>query len=504
MSRLRLLAVLPAFLLAMGAGETASAAPPLTLGQSASSTAGGCTLCTAVQFATAAGSPYLIPADGVLVRAGFYVGPTTEASDFAQARAFSKTGAGNAVVTAEGTKHPLDGLDVGLHTFFERIPVAVGDVLGARFDSTPNVNGTPATFTTPSPLDEAGTTVFPTDPELGDGFATSVFGSQRVNVRALFEVDEDHDGYGDTSQDLCPGSPVGGAACSGTLFGGDMQGAFIPTSGSCTYACIRVQKSIAGASTAVPFAGVVVRWRLLSAPAGDYGIRVLSPTDGPSYRITALSSPESVADPGSTAAIDIFQTRLPIPSGSYVGLAPPPFEGQPYRELMPGSAYTTANDGPTGTEVPLGGSAGNDRELLYNADIEPDADGDGYGDISQDACPSDGSSAGGACPQSPPPPVVIVDEFESCGGKRATRVGTAGKDDLKGTKRADVFVALGGDDTIKALAGNDLVCAGKGRDTVLGGPGKDRLIGEGGVDTLRGGPGKDKLIGGPGKDLQRQ
>jgi hypothetical protein len=461
-----------------------------------------------VQFATAGGSPYLVPADGVLVRAGFYVGSTVEASDFAQARSFSRTGGANATVTGEGAKHSLSGLEAGLHTFFERIPVAAGDVLGARFDSTPNVNGTPATFTTPSPLDEAGTTVFPTDPELGDGFATSVFGSQRVNVRALFEVDEDHDGYGDNSQDLCPGSPVGAAACSGTLFGGDMQGAFIPISPSCTFACIRVQKSIAGASTAVPFAGVVVRWRLLSAPAGEYGIRVLSPTEGPNYRITASSSLESVAAPGSTAEIKNFQTRLPIPPGSYVGLAPPPFAGQPYRELMPGSAYTTANDGPTGTEVPLGGSSGNDRELLYNADIEPDADGDEYGDISQDACPSDASSHG-ACPPPevpppPPPPVVIQDDFASCAGKRATRVGTTGKDVLKGTKRADVIAALGGDDTIKALAGNDLVCAGKGRDTLLGGAGKDRLKGEGGVDTLRGGPGKDELVGGPGKDLQRQ
>ena len=124
-------------------------------------------------------------------------------------------------------------------------------------------------------------------------------------------------------------------------------------------------------------------------------------------------------------------------------------------------------------------------ELLYNADIEPDADGDGYGDISQDACPTDGSSAGWRLPAlAAAVPVVIVDEVRDL-RQASARPGSApaGKDDLKGTKRADVIVALGGDDTIKALAGNDLVCAGKGRDTVLGGPGKDRLIGEGGADT---------------------
>jgi len=493
----------------MGAGETSSAASTQTLGQVPASTAGGCTLCTAVQFATAGGSSYLIPADGVLVRTGFYVGPTTEASDFAQARSFRKTGGANAMVTGEGVKHPLDGLDPGFHSFFERIPVTAGDVLGARFDSTPNINGTPATFTTPAPLDEAGTTAFSTDPEVGDAFATSAFGSLRVNVRALFESDEDHDGHGDASQDLCPGSAIAIAACSGSLFGSDLQGPFSQAGVDCTYDCLRVQLAVGGTSTAAPFDGVVVRWRLLAAPAGNYRVRVLSPTAGSSHEITISSASESVPDPGSSAQITTFATRLPIPAGGYVGLVPPKFTSQPFRDSIAGSAYTQANDGPDGSETNLGGFATLPRELLYNADIEPDADRDGFGDLTQDACPSDGD-AQGACPpppqQKPPPlpPDAVVDEFASCGGKRATRVGTGGKDDLKGTRGADVIVALGGDDTIRALAGNDLVCAGRGRDTVLGGPGKDRLLGEGGVDTLSGGPGRDKLLGGAGKDLQRQ
>ena len=40
-----------------------------------------------------------------------------------------------------------------------------------------------------------------------------------------------------------------------------------------------------------------------------------------------------------------------------------------------------------------------------------------------------------------------------CEGKRATIVGTAGKDRLKGTKRADVIVGLAGADTILAARG---------------------------------------------------
>jgi hypothetical protein len=44
-------------------------------------------------------------------------------------------------------------------------------------------------------------------------------------------------------------------------------------------------------------------------------------------------------------------------------------------------------------------------ELFYDADIEPDADRDGYGDVTQDACPSVAATQG-ACPPRPPPVVT--------------------------------------------------------------------------------------------------
>jgi hypothetical protein len=53
-----------------------------------------------------------------------------------------------------------------------------------------------------------------------------------------------------------------------------------------------------------------------------------------------------------------------------------------------------------GAVVPATGTT--TGELLYDADIEPDADHDGFGDITQDSCASDGSTQG-ACAQ------VIVD-----------------------------------------------------------------------------------------------
>jgi uncharacterized delta-60 repeat protein len=79
-----------------------------------------------------------------------------------------------------------------------------------------------------------------------------------------------------------------------------------------------------------------------------------------------------------------------------------------------------------------------------------------------------------------------------CAGRRATIVGTAGRDVLRGTRRADVIVALGGNDVVRAAQGNDIVCGGSGRDRLIGDAGNDRLIGGGGRDTCLGGSGRDR------------
>ena len=65
----------------------------------------------------------------------------------------------------------------------------------------------------------------------------------------------------------------------------------------------------------------------------------------------------------------------------------------------------------------------------------------------------------------------------TCGGARATIAGTDGDDDIEGTNRPDVIVALGGEDEIDGQAGEDRICAGSGEDNVLGGRGSDALAG---------------------------
>jgi M6 family metalloprotease-like protein len=90
-----------------------------------------------------------------------------------------------------------------------------------------------------------------------------------------------------------------------------------------------------------------------------------------------------------------------------------------------------------------------------------------------------------------------------CQGKRATIVGNARANRLRGSRRADVIAGLGGNDRISGLAGNDIACGGAGNDTLDGGRGNDVLDGGPGNDTLIGGLGRDRLIGGPGRNACR-
>ncbi len=99
-----------------------------------------------------------------------------------------------------------------------------------------------------------------------------------------------------------------------------------------------------------------------------------------------------------------------------------------------------------------------------------------------------------------PPPAQVV----RCGGRKATRVGTANRNVIKGTPKVDVIAGLGGNDVLRGLGGNDVLCGGNGNDRLIGGSGRDALLGQGGKDILRGGPGRDKLKGGPGRDKQIQ
>lgn len=122
---------------------------------------------------------------------------------------------------------------------------------------------------------------------------------------------------------------------------------------------------------------------------------------------------------------------------------------------------------------------------------------------------SGGSGAGSGGSSTPPPspkpgPAPQPTEAPKCGGFKATIVGSAKADTLKGTAKKDVIAAGAGNDKVSALGGKDIVCGEGGNDQLGGGPGADLLLGGPGRDTLKGNGGVDRLVGGPGRDSVRQ
>ena len=148
---------------------------------------------------------------------------------------------------------------------------------------------------------------------------------------------------------------------------------------------------------------------------------------------------------------------------------------------MPGSqAVSGLAIAPDGKVVVVGTTGVGGATDMFAARLQGDPAGQGGG-------PAGGGAGGGG-------------KTVRCAGKRATVIGTKGKNRLKGTNRADVIVGLGANDKIDGRGGNDVICAGDGNDSVAGGNGKDRIYGQNGKDTLKGGTGNDSLDGGSGND----
>jgi hypothetical protein len=442
-------------------GGTAEGAPAAKhLGEVASdATAFGNCPCTSVQFGDigTANDSYTFPFPGVITRSGFYVGELVNAGDWVQMRSFSRSGTGHAVVTGDGAQHMLQGLPTkSISSFYERLPVGALGALGARYSiGNGSITATPTYLNSPNMVDEVlGTTA---SLAVGDSFDAAPSKKLRVNVEAVLEPDEDHDGYGDVSQDLCPESPIGGSPCSGSLFGSDLQDAH-SGGGGAGFEPLLVQKTVDGASTALPFDGVVVRWRVLSSHSDNFRVRILSPEGGSGLKVLSSSAVESVSVTPSPpiGKVTSFATRLPIPAGSYVGLASPTQALAPIALNVSGASATEYHDAADGSVISAPGTA-RAWKVAYDADIEPDADHDGYGDISQDSCPSIATVHDGQCPVIdvfPPPATPKITGLEVVPKQfRVKAKGASAK--LKLTLSREATVAFG----IEAKK----TCGGKGK-----------------------------------------
>jgi hypothetical protein len=98
-----------------------------------------------------------------------------------------------------------------------------------------------------------------------------------------------------------------------------------------------------------------------------------------------------------------------------------------------------------------------------------------------------GCSGRGTCVLTMSKPTVVTARFAKlCPGFSGDP-----RNQVAGTRKADVLVGTPGNDIICGLGGNDILRGKGGKDLLLGGDGNDRLLG---------GPGHDFALGGPGID----
>lgn len=222
---------------------------------------------------------------------------------------------------------------------------------------------------------------------------------------------------------------VAPASSGAVTIGSDKLGAPSPGFYTCASApCVLIQDTIAGTPVRVPSGNwVVTSWRVRGAE-GTVALEVLEPTGGTSTSLEGRFSAESPDAQGAGSAADQvqeFPARLSAKGGHMIGLA-----------LAPG-AQIGGVAGPTDTvvfEAPPTASfstgAYGHVEQLLQVTIEPDTDGDGFGDQSQDGCPTSPATQG-ACPQPPGPPDPLAEL--KAGGKPTLTISKARIGAPKGT-----------------------------------------------------------------------
>ena len=235
-----------------------------------------------------------------------------------------------------------------------------------------------------------------------------------------------------------------------------------------------VQSATAGPpSYAVPAGGgVITSWSFQAAADGSMGkMIVFRPTAAPDqFIVVGKTDPQTF-----TAAVQTFATRISVQAGDLLGMrmtAPSPDGAQCLLSTPSVGDQIRFNidtpEPPDGSTQTLNNNLSNLR-ILVAAAVEADADNDGFGDETQDQCPTDASTQG-TCPVPGPSPAPATTP-PTCKGTPATIVGTEGDDVRTGTPGPDVMLGLGGNDNFSGLGGNDVICGAKGNDTLKGGPG---------------------------------
>jgi hypothetical protein len=177
---------------------------------------------------------------------------------------------------------------------------------------------------------------------------------------------------------------LGPAAAHGaTTVGSDLSKT--PTLSVCGTACTAFTASKTGGapSATAPFDGVILSWSGKTGSAGaTLALRTLRSAGTGSYVGVGATDTRNTQEAGRYT----FPARLAVTAGDIIGLD----DDGGGTKIAAGS--TTTDVFAFGTKLGAFAQIPSKQastELLVNADIEHDADGDGYGDETQDFCPGD-------------------------------------------------------------------------------------------------------------------
>jgi hypothetical protein len=313
-------------------------------------------------------------------------------------------GSGTYTVVASDGAHTAGGSQ---STFPVRIPVRQGDAIALH--ALGGFDCGVATSTGDSIQSVSG------DPAVGAGIAPgTTVPNVRLPIAANLEPDDDNDGFGDETQDECPTVASTQGPCPlPTVLGETFAPSMTSGDGCVGETIIPLARTgpYAGIVYAAPADGVITSWAFQAGPPnrsqGTVTLKAFRPLGGTSYRAVGEDGPHVPV----AGAVGTYPARVPVEQDDQIGLA------------VSGDTVDCGSGNNTGEQLsylgnPPVGSTASFFESFYSTNLsavlEADVDGDGFGDTTQDKCPSDASTQG-TCPVKPPPPT----ESKACKAAKA-------------------------------------------------------------------------------------
>jgi len=138
-------------------------------------------------------------------------------------------------------------------------------------------------------------------------------------------------------------------------------------------------------SYTTPTAGVITSYSVRSSGAGLVRLVVFGPSAIAGHRtVVAMSAQNPV--PVNTA-VNTFPTRVPVTAGLSIGLNNSAGSMICWGAGFAGDQVAAVPFDPAGSSDFPGGNPQNTKRVNISAVLEPDVDGDQYGDLTQDLCP---------------------------------------------------------------------------------------------------------------------